>query len=366
MNFDQKHYVPCLQWKQGEYQAIFGLSRTARNLITPLIEVPEIGFDFETRSETKDVDEHLAPFAKRLCTKWGRAPCFVDIVRISPNKLMADGRHPVSFVFDTLRTFGCSAEPVTGIARDLHYQRAIKRVVSKDARGLALRLKIDEAARPNVKEKIDELFAVIGAGAENCDLILDVGAPNFVPVEGFTKVIESLIRRLPYLPRWRTFTVIGTSFPSTMAEIKQSLEKVPRWEWILYKRLVGNLSRGSIRVPAFGDYAINHPNSLSLDMRLVKPSASIRYTTDDAWLIVKGTNVRDNGFAQFRRHCQTVLGSGIFMGPGFSQGDKYIKECAAGTGKTGNLTVWRNVGTNHHIEKVVRDVSSLFGLSSAP
>jgi hypothetical protein len=365
MNFDQKHYVPCLQWKQAEYQAIFGLSSTARNLITPLIEVPEIGFDFETRSETKDVDEHLAPFANRLCTKWGRAPCFVDVVRISPDKLMADGRHPVSFVFDTLRIFGCSAEPVTGIARDLRYQRAIKRVVSKDARGLALRLKIDEAARPNAKEKIDELFAVIGADAENWDLILDLGAPNFVPVEGFTKMIEALIRRLPYLPRWRTFTVIGTSFPSTMAEIKRSLEMIPRWEWILYNRLVANLSRGSIRVPTFGDYAINHPDPLSLDMRLVKPSASIRYAIDDGWLIVKGPNVRDNRFDQYRGHCQTVINSGNYMGPGFSQGDKYINACAKG-GKTGNLTTWRNVGTNHHIEKVVRDVSSLFGSSGAP
>jgi len=365
MIFDRKHYVPCLQWKQGEYQAVFGLSKTARSFMTPLIEVPEIGFDFETRSETKNIDEHLTPFAKRLCTKWGRAPCFVDVVRISPDKIMADGRHPVSFVFDSLRGLGCSAVPVTGIARDLRYQRAIKGALSKDARGLAVRLKIEEGAHTNAKEKIDEFLAGIETRAESCDLILDLGAPNFVPVDGFAKMIEALIRRLPYLSRWRTFTLVGTSFPSTMAEIKQSFEKIPRWEWILYKRLAANLSRGSIRVPAFGDYAINHPAPLSLDMRLVKPSASIRYTTDDAWLIVKGPNVRDNRFDQYRGHCQKVINSGSYMGPSFSQGDKYIDACAAG-GKTGNLTTWRNVGTNHHVEKVVRDVSSLFGSSSVP
>ena len=54
------------------------------------------------------------------------------------------------------------------------------------------------------------------------------------------------------------------------------------------------------------------------------------------------------------------------MGPEFSEGDRYISECAGGSAGTGNLTTWRKVGTNHHLEKVVRDISSLFGSSAAP
>ena len=38
----------------------------------------------------------------------------------------------------------------------------------------------------------------------------------------------------------------------------------------------------------------------------------------------------------------------------------------AGSVGTGNLTTWRRVGTNHHIEKVVQDVSSLFASSDTP
>lgn len=95
-------------------------------------------------------------------------------------------------------------------------------------------------------------------------------------------------------------------------------------------------------------------------MRLVKPSGTVRYAIDDAWLILKGPNVRDYGFAQYVGHCKNVCGSSFFSGPTFSAGDKYIFDCAAGNASTGNLSTWRRVGTNRHLEKVARDVASFF------
>lgn len=366
MKFDHKHYIPCLRWKQGEYQALVGLSGTARNFITPLIEVPELGFDFETRSESKTIDEHLEPFARRVRKKWGTRPCFVDLLHIPSDKVMTDGRHPVSFVFDELRAARCSAVPVTGLARDSRYSGAVRQAVSRDRRGLCLRVTIEEAAKPSLQDTAKALLAKVGVDSEDCDFILDLGAPNFEPVEGFERLIETLIRKMPYIARWRTFTLLGTSFPSTMAEIKQSPTTIRRWEWVLYKRLVGSLVRANVRLPTFGDYGVNHPDLLLLDMRLVKPSATIRYTTEDGWLIVKGPNVRDNGYEQYRDHCRTVKASASYMGARFSEADRYISECAAGSAGTGNLTTWRKVGTNHHLEKVVQDISSLFGSLAAP
>ena len=71
MDFDHRHYVPCLRWKQGEYQAVLQLPISTKRLFTPLIEVPEIGWDFENEIETKTIDEHLAPFAKRITKNGG-------------------------------------------------------------------------------------------------------------------------------------------------------------------------------------------------------------------------------------------------------------------------------------------------------
>lgn len=154
--------------------------------------------------------------------------------------------------------------------------------------------------------------------------------------------------------------MIGTSFPASMAEIQTSPALIRRFEWVFYKMLAMNLAKVGVRVPTFGDYAISHSDVLLLDMRIVKPSATIRYTTDDAWLIVKGPNVRDYGFGQYRGHCRTVIASPHYRGPNFSEGDKYISDCANGTETTGNLPVWRRVGTNHHFEKVAKDIASFF------
>lgn len=364
MNFTSRHYVPCLRWKQGEYQAVQRLSDGAKEILTPLIEVAERGFDFETGTMKKTIDQHLSPFAKRVEAKWQWRPCFVDLNWINPTERMADGRHPVRFVFDDLATHGCSAVPVTGVGREEAYQQAVSQVVSKDKRGLCLRLQIGEAAKPGLNEALDALLGGIVQPKE-CDLIFDLGAPNFVPIEGFSKVVEALIRRLPYLRNWRTFTLMGTSFPSSMGEIKVSPASVPRSEWSLYKMVATNLAKARLRVPSFGDYCINYPTANPVDMRLLKPSATIRYATESAWFIIKGPNVRDNQFGQYRAHCRTVMNSSNFSGPGFSAGDKYIYDCAKGVESTGNLTTWRWVGTNHHLEIVARGIAS-FSAPSRP
>src|SRR5207245_6955162 len=133
--------------------------------------------------------------------------------------------------------------------------------------------------------------------------------------------------QVPDLASWRSFAIVGTSFPQTMAEIKTSPVTIPRNEWLFYKTLVPSLVEANLRIPCFGDYGINYPEVLQTDMRLLKPSGTIRYAIDDAWLIVKGPNVRDYGFGQYRNHCKTVANSGYYFGPTFSMGDKYISDC---------------------------------------
>jgi hypothetical protein len=359
MSFSHCHYVPCLRWKQGEYKAVSLLSTFAQELITPLIEVAEKGYDFETGTDKKSIDEHLAPIAKRVRANWGQKPCFVDLNLIPTNERMKGAIHPVKYILEQLNAQGCSAIPVTGLDRDSPYQQAVKQSASKDKRGICVRVSIEEAAKPTLKSSLHTLLGK-EIPVKESDLILDLGAPNFVPLDGFVMLIESIIRQLPNLPEWRTFTVIGSSFPANMGEIKSSPAVIPRNEWLLYKRLVPALRKSKLRIPSFGDYAINHPDVLQKDMRLLKPSGTIRYAVDDAWMITKGPNVRDNGYGQYVGHCKKVIASSQFLGPTFSEGDKYIYDCASGNASTGNLSTWRWVGTNHHLEKVARDVASFF------
>ena len=361
MKFDHKHYVPCLRWKQGEYQAILLLSDNAKASITPLIEIPEIGYDHEDEKPIKTIDEHLEKFAKRVMKKWGLNPCFIAIPHIKPSERLKDGRHPLKFIFDNLRENKCNAIPVTGVIKDKAFGSVIKSITSTDNHGLCIRVNIEDATNPELKRSIDTILGMNSLNADRCDLVLDLGTPNFKPVDGFTRFCVALIKRLPLINRWRSFTICGTSFPKSMGEVKLGATLLKRYEWLLYKSVVDALSTDKIRLPSFGDYVINHPHvpDPPLDMRIIKPAASIRYTSHNSWFIVKGLNNRDNPF-QYKELSEIVTSSPHYSGKNFSFGDEYIADCAKSVSKRESLTRWRQVGTNHHIEKVVDDISSFY------
>lgn len=365
MNFDHSHYVPCLRWKQGEYQALLRLKNTSKDHLTPLIEISEIGWDFENETFNKTLDKHLAPVAKRIKDKWGKR-CFVDLNILNPHDRLANGQHPVEFVFNDLRIKKCSAVPVIGLERDVHYRAAVSQVYSKDNLGICIRLSLEQAAKPKVQNLIDDFLDDIKINHDECDVILDLGSPNYLPVEGFSKLLQIVVHKLPNLNDWRTVTLIGGSFPSSVAEISGLRSLVPRHEWVVYKDLVNYLNSKKLRIPTFGDYTISHPKVVMLDMRFIKPSAKLIYTTDNAFYVIKGPNVRDNGFTQYHNYCMELVKSKIFKGETFSTGDKLIYDCANRTKNPGNLTTWKWVGTNHHMERVIEDISIYSSSSSLP
>lgn len=344
----------------GEYQALLHLHAHSKVDVTPMIDIPEIGYDFETGQDAKTIDEHLERFGTRLAEKWGNQWVFVDLRLIDPIVRMADGRHPLSFVLDDVRNHNALAMPTTGLGRDEPYQEAVVNAISQDHCGACIRLTIEDIAASQFQSRLASLLMKLQLELEQCHLILDLGAPNFQPLEGFTKMVQGLIKRLPDLDRWMTYTIMGTSFPKTMGELKIGVQILKRYEWLFYKKLLRGLAPRE-RKPAFGDYAIAHPEYEPVDPRLIKPAASIRYAIDDAWYIVKGQNVRDHGSAQYATYCAALLKSGLFLGAGFSDAGEYIRKCAQRRLKPGNLTSWRRVGTNHHIEKAVFDLSNLHG-----
>ena len=158
----------------------------------------------------------------------------------------------------------------------------------------------------------------------------------------------------------RSVTVAGTSFPASMADVTGPLQFWPRHEWSFYRAVLASLGEND-RIPGFGDYAIAGHGFAQGDMRLLKPAATIRYTCDDGWIIAKGSNVRDNGFGQYRHCSGNVTNSPRYLGAAYSPGSTYIDACRSGTASTGNLSTWRWVGSNHHITKVVNDLATLFG-----
>jgi len=352
-------YVPIIKWRQGEYLALERLEDKIKNEVMPLIEVPPIEWDFARGVLAKTIDDHLSRFAYRFHKKWEGRSAYIDFNLLDPSYRLIGNIHPVTFIFTELSKIGERAIPVTSPYRDLPYQKAIKDIINENEveKEVCFRLSFKDLIKINISSEVDNLANTLNVKPREINLVIDLDSPNFNPISSFANVLKASVNKFKNIKDFKSLTIVSTAFPKSMGEVQRGSQTVKRSEWDLYLEYYSNLTSNDV-TPQFGDYAIAHPVLPQQDMRLLKPAASLRYTIDNAWWIGKGTNVRDNGFEQYRDICKSIVSSPHFCGAKYSRGDAYIKDCSDGTGSTGNLPTWRWVGTNHHITKVVNDLAS--------
>jgi hypothetical protein len=359
--FDHKHYVPILKGRDGEYGALACLPPASRDRLTPLIELPPIPWDFEEERPARTIDAHLKKVAQKIEKAWGPGRyLFLDLMWIAQTERMSDGKHPLEYVFASGRARGLAPIPVVGLLRDEDYLTACRAVVRQDRCGVCMRIQREDFAEfEDLEQELQRVLSAVDAKMSQAHLLLDLRAltpaPRSIDAEG----AAALISRIPDIGKWRTFTLAATSFPENLIGLPPSdCSPVPREEWDLWRSA---LRKHPSRLPTFADYAISHPEPAEVDPRIMRPSASVRYTTDGAWLVLKARNLRDHGYEQFHDVCRELRERTEYRGPGFSWGDKYIDECADELEGTGNLTTWRKVGTSHHIAFVLRQIARTFG-----
>lgn len=358
---DHRHYMPILKWRMGEWQALEKLSPPVKERTVPLLEIPREKWDFELEQPAATLDEHLPKLAKAVQRKWPRL-CYFDCGLLEPAARMANGQHPVQWFFDQVRGHGHHYSiPVTGLDRDAAYQAATATVIAQDKRGVCIRLIMEDFDRPDFAADLSDLLTTLGVTTANADMVVDYKAGPFTPITSYATTMLNTLNALPLLARWRSLTVAGTAFPKDLpAVIYRPSAVAPRHEWVGYKALCARLP-GTVRIPTFGDYAVVHPSQELLNMAVLDPTAKLKYTIDDAWYIAVGQQVKAHGRAQMQGMCAALLANSHFAGPGFSWGDQYIADCAAGTVSTGGTTTFPQVASNHHITKVVTDVASYHG-----
>lgn len=358
--FDYRHYVPILKGRQGEYGALETLDPTVKNALTPLIEIPPIPWDWEEEKPLKSLDAHLQKVGLNFDHSWAlERPFFVDLLWISEDDRMQDGEHPLEFVFRSAREWILAPIPVISLIRGQEYVQACRRVQEADKRGICLRIQREDFVEfANVQTEMFHLLEKLGVAPSVTDLILDlrsIVAPRQIDADS---VIDMALA-IPDLATWRSFTIAATSFPENLMGLPpEEASIVERAEWKLWLSLLSRLS-DLPRRPNYGDYAISHPEPPEVDPRVMRASASIRYTGDESWLVLKGRNLRDNGFKQFHEVSRDLIHRPEYSGINFSWGDTYIDGCARERTGPGNLTTWRKVGTSHHLTFAVRQLASL-------
>lgn len=359
--FDYSHYVPILKGKLGEYTALQVLADEIKLGLTPLLEIPPVPWDFENEVESKTIDAHLAPVTERIETAWGTdRPIFVDLTWIDQARLTRDGTHVLTYIFNEGRQKELQLVPVTGLARPDEYQDAVLNAVQLDDRGICLRLEsADFDDLDNLTVRLEARLRFFDLTPASVDLMLDFKEIAAELVSTTRLGMMSILSAIPTANDWRSLTIAASAFPENLTAVSAASEELlPRTEWAVWLGLFARREKLS-RLPSFGDYAISGPDLVELDMRLMKMSANLRYTTDSDWLILKGRNVRKYGYDQFNALCKKLVDRAEYSGEGFSWGDGYIARCARDEDGPGNATTWRKVGTSHHLTKVVEQIAAL-------
>ena len=113
------------------------------------------------------------------------------------------------------------------------------------------------------------------------------------------------------------------------------------------------------RHPSFADYTIQHP-VYKESAQFFAPSASIRYTLKDEWLVMRGQRGKPRQYLANARILSEMPEYKGF-GEGFSYGDAQIKLKGAdlSSKRTGNPTTWLVVGINHHLACVTSQIATL-------
>jgi hypothetical protein len=351
-------YVPVLKGRNGEYGALAAFSSDAKARLLPIIEIPPVPWDHARKSPTKTLGKQVQKVHLSIGKAWGTAqPVLIDMMWVEGAERMDDRSHPATYLFAATRKIGIPAIPVTGLMRDQEYQRAYREIIQQDGQGVCVRLQREDF-QDDLPSQLATLVSALGTREREVDLVLDMRAiGSEIEIEDLVSMIDAI----PSISKWRSFALCGTGFPTNLMGLPPLASScIPRLEWKLWRDLVS--TRSLTRIPLFGDYVIANPEPSEVDPRVMRASASIRYTTTESWLILKGRNLRDYGFKQFHDVSQALLNSPEYSGRDFSWGDAYINDCAMRRASTGSLTTWRKVGTSHHIAFVLKQLSNFHAI----
>lgn len=357
----QTVYVPVLKGKEGEYGALEALLGDVRNQLMPLIEVPDVPYDYTNEGSAKSLEEHVSGIAERLRKCWQDRPLYIDLPWLEDEERLGDGRIALEAALSDCERERVNAIPVVSRRKSADYLAAASRYSATTKRGTCIRLLVSDFGEDvDVEAELGRLLGRLGVpDPSTIDLVLDL--EDLGQDTGRAALIaRSVFSMIPTKDEWRRIVLVAASFPEDLSDVDaETVTTLPRREWDLWKTLQKRPGLLPRRDMIFGDYGIAHPVTKELDPRTMRMSASIRYTTPSNWLVLKGRNVRQYGFNQYFELCKKLVERPEYAGSDFSWGDRYISDCAEGMTGPGNATTWRKVGTNHHLTMVADQIANL-------
>jgi len=359
--FDSQHYIPILKWKRAEQGALQSLSDESKARMTPLVQ-----FVMPNYKQGEQLEDLCARFEgmtptlrEKLVSVWGESPVFVDASLLFTTSLKVKA---LKTILTDAAGVGGFLIPTIYLTDEKKIQETVFRAAREANTGLCVRLtrrQLSDVSQLNIA-----LVAVLNESRvpiDQIDLLVDLKEMEYNGVE-YEAILEAS-QSIHEIKKWRTFTLAGGSFPEDLSKCKlDEKNELPRVEWQHWVEHVQE--KDLIREPSFGDYTVQHPIYKD-STQFFHPTASLRYTLDNVWLVMKGQKQK---FYQYLVHAATLVSSDYFYGNDFSVGDAYIAEKAAHLSAyqkdpsikgTGSTETWLRAGINHHLSLVARQIANL-------
>jgi hypothetical protein len=351
-------YVPVLQSQSGELSALAHASPEVWDCITPLVV-------FVAQRRVSGADPRkastVAGWAKRAAAAVGNHCFYVDVLRADPEEEIAkpnNSRLPLlTGFFEAARRWNLKFIPVLGEAATPGHAQLVSQAVGMDGRGLAVRCPLlGRASIPgtSLPARLTDLVGQVGARPECVDIIFDLGYLD-EDVEIDLEALSDQILAVHAAGEWRSMILIGCSIPSMLTEIPEgTVSSIDRREWEVWRHLADS---GMERIPAYGDYAVQHPHPPSGGGPGMR--RNIRYTSETSTVIARGEgDLLQSDDDQYVELCRWIKDSGAFMGAAYSWGDRVIDHVSRRLKPPGRQAMWRGAGTSHHLQFVTEQLAS--------
>ena len=368
--FGWKHYIPILRWKAAEKVALQRLKAEYKPFITPLIEftMPEPKLQKVKRTPIELLQESINIFMNiatdipsQILKYWGCDTIFIDfqLIDSSIRAQALDITLTLGYQMNIFIVPVITIIPVVGFESDKKTRQVAIKFATKTNNGLCFRITESNFSETSFSKDVESFINTNSLDPKNIDLLVDF---KVIGNETKSELLSNKIAAIPYLKKWRTFTIAGGAFPKDLSQFKKYNQyNVPRMDWITWQQLIKSLERA----PSFADYAIQYPIYMP-PISGSNPSASIRYTVEEYWLVLRGEGLRNpkgHGFNQYPAQAKLLFDQKVFKGADFSFGDEYIAQKAANmnTKSPGNPKTWLEAGLNHHMTLVAYQLACIPG-----
>ncbi|MCC4321498.1 MULTISPECIES: beta family protein [Streptomyces] len=250
--------------------------------------------------------------------------------------------------------------PVTGIERAHWQQLACAEWARTSGNGLGIRILVTSPPDERCADAVRCLLDRIGPSTPAVDLLLDLRAVTDEHHPADKWALRALDLLDP-LHGWRTVVLMAGSFPRHLPESAGAvMEDAHRFDWDTWHMVRHARGEHASHV-IYGDYGAHHTGSADQPSERGggPPWGVLRYTTERTFLLVRAPAEGPNRSATVRSLARRLVEVHDFRDRAFSDGERWLRDCAYGVGSDGAGTpeIWTRAGHVQHMTYVVRSLT---------